>query len=86
MHLASPSSLYFELHLGWAVHVHPEKGPKVGQVWKKKPDNWLKVNKDLEELTYINDVTTSLPSSSSLRRRPTPFLPEFISLPCFYLN
>ena len=70
MHLASPSSLYFELHLGWAVHVHPEKGPKVGQVWKKKPDNWLKVNKDLEELTYINDLTTPSLHSSLFRETP----------------
>ena len=25
-------------------------------MWQKKPVNWLKVNKDLEELTYVNDI------------------------------
>ena len=35
------------------------EGPRVGQVWKKKPDNWLKINKDPEELTYRNDLTAS---------------------------
>ena len=35
-------------------------------MWKKKPENWLKVNKDPEELPYINDLIASLLSSSSL--------------------
>ena len=39
----------------------------MGQVWKKKPDNLLNVNKDPEELTYINDLTIFLLHSSSLR-------------------
>jgi len=39
---------------------HPGEGPRAGQVWKNKPDNWLKENKNQEELTYISDLTTSL--------------------------
>ena len=50
------------------------KGPRVGQVWKKESDIGLKVNKDLEELTYVNNLTASLPHSSSLRGTPTPSL------------
>ena len=53
-------------HLGKKLLMYIEEGPRVGQVWKKKPDNWLKVNKDPEELTYINDLTSSLLRSSSL--------------------
>ena len=42
-------------------------------VWKKKPDNGLKVNQDPEELTYVNDLTASLLRSSSLWGCPHPF-------------
>ena len=54
------------------------------QVWKKKPGNWPKVNKDLEELPYINDLTTSL-LHSSLGGCPHPFSLG-ASLSCFCLN
>ena len=37
------------------VYADPGERLRVGQVWKKKPDNWLKINKDPEELTYIHD-------------------------------
>ena len=30
----------FEIHLGWRVHAHPGEGPRVGQLWQKKSDNW----------------------------------------------
>ena len=53
---------------------------------KKKPDNWPKVNKDLGELPYINDLTVPLQQSSSLGRMPTFFLSRCVSLPCFYLK
>ena len=61
-------------------------GPRAGQVWKKKQDNWPKVNKDPEELPYRNDLTTSLLHSSSLGGMPTPFLSWCVSLPRFCLN
>ena len=35
---------------------HTGECPRVGQVRKKKPDKWPKVNKDPEELPYINDL------------------------------
>ena len=57
-------------HLGKKLLIYVEEGHRVGQVWKKKPDNWLKVNKDPEELTYINDLTSSLLCSSSLGGHP----------------
>ena len=60
---------------------------RLGRVrWKKKPDNWPKVNKDLEELTYIRDLTASSLRPSSLGRTPTAFLSGCASLPCFCLN
>ena len=62
------------------------KGPRVGQVWKKEPDIGLKVNKDLGELTYINDLTAPSLRSSSLRGTPTPSLSGCASLPGFGLN
>ena len=66
--------------------MHIGKRPTAGQVWKKKPDNWPKINKDPEELPYISDLTASLLLSSSLGRTPTPFLSGCASLPRFYLN
>ena len=30
---------------------------RAGQMWKKKPDNWSKVKKDLEELPSVNDFS-----------------------------
>ena len=56
--------------------MQPRKGPRIDQVWKKKPDIWLKVNKGLEELTHINDnplLTSGVPTS---------FLSRCVSLPC----
>ena len=58
--------LWAGVHLGKKLHTHVGEGPRAGQVWKKKPDNWPEVNKDLEELPYINDLTDSLLCSSSL--------------------
>ena len=43
--------------------------PRASQVWKKKPDNWAKVNKSREELPYINDLTTS-PAVLLIRDHP----------------
>ena len=40
MSLAPPRSLHFETHLDWEVYAHPREAPRLGQVWKKKSDNW----------------------------------------------
>ena len=59
MLIRDPMGSWTEIYLGQNLRSHSGKGPKAGQMWKKKLDNWLKVDKDLEELTYINDLTTS---------------------------
>ena len=41
------------------MHMHVGECPRTGQVWKEKWDNWTKVNKNLEDLRYIN-LTASL--------------------------
>ena len=43
-------------------------------MWRKKPENWLKVNKDGEERLYINDFGGSFLSSFLLMGTPTLFL------------
>ena len=55
--------------------MHVGEGPRAGQVWKKKPGNWPKVNKDPEGLPDINDLTASLLPSSPLGGRPDPCSP-----------
>ena len=78
----APIGLWAGIHLGKELHTHAEEGPRAGQVWKKKPGNWPKVNKDLEELSYINDLTASLLHSSLLGGRPHPFSPGvYLCLP-----
>ena len=64
------------------LHTCIQKDPRVGQVWKKTPDNWPQVNKGLAELPYMNYLATSLPCFS-LGRMPTPFLSGCASLPGF---
>ena len=64
------------------LHTCIQKGPRVGQVWKKTPDNWPQVNKGLAELSYMNYLATSLPCFS-LGRMPTPLLSGCASLPGF---
>ena len=55
------------------MQVYPGEGPSVGQVWEKNQIIGLKEDKDTEEWIYINDLTISLLSSSSLGRCPHPF-------------
>ena len=40
---------------------------------EKETKNWLKINKDPEDLPYINDLIASLLRSSSLRGQSHPF-------------
>ena len=55
-------------------------------MWRKKPDNWPEVNRDPEELPYMNDLTGSLWGFPSLGGTPTPFPSGCAALPCFCLN
>lgn len=57
------------------LHMPMGEGPRVSQVWKKKPGNWPKVNKGPEELPYVSALTASLQCSSSLRGTPQPCPP-----------
>ena len=43
-----------------------KKDPSTCWMWEKKQGNWLKVNKDLEELPYVSDLSASLLCSFSL--------------------
>ena len=43
-----------------------KKDPSTGWMWGKKQDNQLEVNKDLEELPYVSDLSASLLCSFSL--------------------
>ena len=71
--------------LGWnPCNMHSEKSLKSGQVWKKKPENWPKIIKDLEELPSIYDATISLLYSSSLGRTVTCLLPRCAALYCIW--
>ena len=59
--------LYGGIHLRRKLHRHLWEGAWISQVWRKKQDNWPKVNKDLEGLSHISDLNTSRLCSSSLR-------------------
>ena len=71
MLIRDPIGSWTEIYLGKNLHTHGGEGPKAGQMWKKKPGNWLKVNKDLEELTlyeWFNLLSTVfLPGESQGR-------------------
>ena len=54
-----PIGLWAGIHLGKKLCTHAGEGPRAGQVWKKKPDNWPDVNRDPEELPYMSDGTAS---------------------------
>ena len=82
----SPIGLWAGIHLGKKLHMYVGKGPRAGQVWKTIPDNWPRVNKDPNELSYINDLTSSLLCSSSLRGTPAPLLSWCVLLPCSVLT
>ena len=57
------------------MYTHVREGPRAGQVWRKKPDNWPEMNRDPEELPHISDLTASLLGSSSLWGRSHPSSP-----------
>ena len=74
MRLASSRRLCIEIHLGKKLHLHVGGSLRAGQMWRKKADNWLKVNKDGEERPCINDLSGSFLSSFLLMRTPALFL------------
>ena len=79
----TPTGLCTGVHLGKNLHMHIGERPRTDQEWEKKWDNWPKVNQDLEELPYTDDLTISLLFSSSLGR--VGFLSTCVFLPCFCL-
>ena len=52
----TPKGLCGGIHLSKELRTHAWEGPRIGQVWEKKRDNWPKVNKDPEGLSYISDL------------------------------
>ena len=60
-----PIGLCTGIHLGEKIRLKMED-PRTGWMWEKKQDNWLKVNKDLEQLPHVSDLSASLLCSSSL--------------------
>ena len=59
-----PIGLWAGIHLGKKFCTYAGEGPRAGQMRKKKPDYWSKVNRDLEELPCVNDVSAYLVSAS----------------------
>ena len=53
--------------------LHVREGPRVGQVWKKKPSDCLRVSKDPEELPCVNGLAASFLQPSSPGGTPHPF-------------
>ena len=52
----APTGLWGGIHLSKRLHTHVGEGPGTSWVWKKKQDNWPKVNKDPEGLSYISNL------------------------------
>ena len=75
---APPIGLWAGIHLEKKLRRYIREGARAGQVWEKKPNIWPKANIDLEELPYMNDLTSSLLCSSSLEGLPTLFLSGYI--------
>ena len=50
-----PIDLWAGIHLEKKLCIHVGEGSRADQVRKKKPDNRLKLHKDLEVLPYINE-------------------------------
>ena len=52
----APTVLHGGIHLNKELCTHLGEGPRTSQVWKKKRENWPKVNKDLEGLSWMTDL------------------------------
>ena len=84
MSLAPPRSLHFGIPLGWEVCVHLREDPRVGQVWKKKPDNWPKGRQRPRTALYkwLNPLFTAL----LLVRRDTHTLSLWVCISALLLS
>ena len=51
----APHSLWAGIHLEKESCRRVAEDSRADQVWKKKPDNQLKLHKDLEDLPYTNE-------------------------------
>ena len=51
-----PTSLCGGIHLSKKLGTHVRECPRTGQLWEKKQDNWPKINKDPEKLSYVSDL------------------------------
>ena len=76
----SPTGLCGGIHLSKKLYTHVGVSLRTGQVWKKKQDNWPKVNKDLEELPYISDLNHLFTVLLLIRKGA-----YTLSLPCVFL-
>ena len=82
----APSGLWPGIPLGRELYICVGEDCRAGQVWKKKPDNWPKVSKDVEELLGMKGFHASLRGSFSWGEMPTLFLSRHVTLPHFCLN
>jgi len=57
-----PEASGLESILEKKLHTHVSEGARAGQVWKKKTDNWPKVNKEPEELPYLSELNPLFPA------------------------
>ena len=85
MSLALPRSLHFKIHLGWGVFAYSGKGPSIGQVWKKKADNWPE-GRQRHGRTALYKWLNCLFTVLHTRAMPTALLSGCASLPCFCLS
>ena len=52
----APTGLCGGIHLRKKLCMHFGEDPKTSQMWRKKQDNWPRINQDLEGLSYISDL------------------------------
>ena len=76
----APIGLCTGIYLGKKMCTDIGEGPGTEQMWEKKWGNWPDEDKDPEELSLYEDLTTSLLYFSSLGRTPTLFLSRYVFL------
>ena len=81
----TPTGLCSDIHPSNKLFVHVGEGPRTGQVWEKKWDNWSNGNKDPEGLSYISDLS-HLFTVLFLIRKDAHTLSECVALSSFSLQ
>lgn len=81
--IASPRSLHFEIHIGWGLCGHQGQGPRVGQVWRKKPNNWPEGRQRWGRTEVYKWLNRLLMGLLLTRGCLYPFRSGCTSLPCF---